>query len=196
MVRNNLEITYTIVWSLALANVIEAGLCILLSEPIAAMTTIRFTLIAPYLFTIISFAAFQSRQSALDLAALVGIRVLGILLRRFDFSRPAFLIGFLLSNQSGILVNQAFQSAGARLRRSPEAHWDYLLSPITIGLPLLTIASVFVGIRASRNIRETSKHLPAPRQHRPSFWQSSWPILPWPPSMPRASVDSRTACFR
>jgi len=154
MVRNNLDITYTIVWSLALANVIGAGLCILLSKWIARMTTIRFTIIAPYLFTIIAFAAFQSRQSALDLAALVGIGILGILLRRFDFSRPAFLIGFVLSNQSEIFVNQAFQIAGARFRRSSEAGWDYLLSPITITLLVLTIVSVIVGIRASKNIRE------------------------------------------
>ncbi|MFD1795497.1 tripartite tricarboxylate transporter permease [Paracoccus aurantiacus] len=154
MVRNNLDITYTIVWSLALANVIGAGLCIVLSKYIARMTTIRFTVIAPYLFMIIAFAAFQSRQSALDLATLVGIGIFGILLRRFDFSRPAFLIGFVLSNQTEIFVNQAFQIAGARFRRSAEAGWDYLLSPITIGLLILTVVSVVVGIRASKNIRE------------------------------------------
>ncbi|SMX36869.1 tripartite tricarboxylate transporter permease [Maliponia aquimaris] len=154
MVRNNLDITYTIVWSLALANVFGAGLCILLSKYIAKMTTIRFTIIAPYLFMIIAFAAFQSRQSALDLAALVGIGVLGILLRRFDFSRPAFLIGFVLSQQTEIFVNQAVQIAGSRFRRSAEAGWDYIASPITIVLLILTVVSVVVGIKASKNIRE------------------------------------------
>lgn len=154
MVRNNLDITYTIVWSLALANIFGAGLCILLSNQIARLTTIRFTILAPFLFMIIAFAAFQSRQSALDLAALVGIGIFGILLRRFDYSRPAFLIGFVLSNQTEVFVNQAFQIAGARFRRSAEAGWDYLLSPITIGLIILTVVSVVVGIRASKNIRE------------------------------------------
>lgn len=154
MVRNNLDVTYTIVWSLALANVFGAGLCIILSKYIARMTTIRFTVIAPYLFMIIAFAAFQSRQSALDLAALVGIGILGVLLRRFDFSRPAFLIGFVLSTQTEIFVNQAYQIAGARFRRSFEAGWDYLLSPITVGLLVLTVVSVVVGIRAAKHIRE------------------------------------------
>lgn len=154
MVRNNLDITYTIVWSLALANVIGAGLCIVLSKHIARMTTIRFTIIAPYLFMIIAFAAFQSRMSTLDLAALMGVGFVGILLRRFDYSRPAFLIGFVLSNQTEIFVNQAFQIAGARFRRSWEAGFDYILSPITIGLLILTVVSVVVGIKASKNIRE------------------------------------------
>ena len=90
MVRHNLDITYTIVWSLALANVFGAGLCILLSGQIARLTTIRFTLVAPFLFMVIAFAAFQSRQSLGDLAALMAIGMLGIFLRRFEWSRPAF----------------------------------------------------------------------------------------------------------
>ncbi|SNR68876.1 TctA family transporter [Puniceibacterium sediminis] len=154
MVRNNLDVTYTIVWSLALANVFGAGLCIVLSKYIAKLTTIRFTVLAPYLFMIIAFAAFQSRQSALDLAALVGIGALGIFLRRFDYSRPAFLIGFVLSNQTEVFVNQAYQIAGSRFRRSAEAGWDYLLSPISIALLVLTVVSVVVGIKAAKNIRE------------------------------------------
>ena len=154
MVRNNLDITYTIVWSLALANVIGAGLCIVLSRWIAKLTTIRFTVLAPFLFMMIAFAAFQARQSLADLAALIVIGALGVLLRRFDYSRPAFLIGFVLSQQSEIFVNQAFQIAGARFRRSAEAGWDYLLSPITIGLLILTVLSVVIGIKASKNIRE------------------------------------------
>ena len=61
---SQLDITYTIVWSLAIANVIGASLCILLkSKYIARLTTIRFTLLAPHLFMLIAFAAFQSRQS-------------------------------------------------------------------------------------------------------------------------------------
>ncbi len=154
MVRNNLDITYTIVWSLALANVFGAGLCILLSNQIAKLTRIRFTLLAPYLFMLIAFAAFQSRQSLGDLAALLGIGALGILLRRFEYSRPAFLIGFVLSNQSEIFVNQAFQIASSRFRRSMEAGLDYIFSPLAIALLILTVISIVVGIRASKNIRE------------------------------------------
>ncbi|MGB6228644.1 MAG: tripartite tricarboxylate transporter permease, partial [Litorimonas sp.] len=154
MVRNDLDMTYPIVWSLALANVFGAGLCILLSKWIAKLTTIRFTTFAPYLFMIIAFAAFQSRMSIADLAALMFIGLIGILLRRFDYSRPAFLIGFVLSEQSEIFVNQAFQIAGARFRRNAEAGWDYILSPITIVLLILTVVSIVLGIRAAKGIRE------------------------------------------
>lgn len=154
MIRQDLDITYTIVWSLALANVIGAGLCVLLSGQIAKLTTIRFTLLAPFLFMMIAFAAFQSRQSLGDLVALVGIGLVGILLRRFDFSRPAFLIGFVLSHQAEQFTNMATQIASARFRNSFEAGIDYIVTPITVIILILTVLSIIIGIRQSKNIRE------------------------------------------
>ncbi len=157
MVRQELDITYTIVWSLALANVVGAGLCIVLSKQISRLTTIRFTLLAPYLFMIIAFAAFQSRQSLGDLAALVAIGFLGILLRRFEYSRPAFLIGFVLSNQAEAFANMANQIAGARFRRGFDIGLDYIASPLSVILLVLTVVSIIVGLRQAKNIRENQE---------------------------------------
>ena len=152
MVRNNLDITYTIVWSLAFANVIGAGLCILLSNQIARMTTIRFTLVAPFLFMVIAFAAFQSRQSLGDLAALMAVGMIGIFLRRFEFSRPAFLIGFVLSAQAESFANMANQIALSRFNRSLEAGLEYIFTPISLAILALTIVSIVIGIRQGRHI--------------------------------------------
>ncbi|WP_068118730.1 tripartite tricarboxylate transporter permease [Tropicimonas marinistellae] len=152
MIRNDLDVTYTIVWSLALANVVGAGLCILLSGPIARLTTIRFTLLAPFLFMMISFAAFQSRQSLGDLVALVCVGALGIFLRRFDWSRPAFLIGFVLSYQAENFTNMANQVAGAKFRKGMEQGLDYVASPLVLGILALTIVSVILGVRQSKQI--------------------------------------------
>lgn len=152
MVRNNLDLTYTIVWSLAMANVIGAGLCILLSGQIAKLTTIRFTLLAPFLFMIIAFAAFQSRQSLGDLAALMAIGAIGIFLRRFEYSRPAFLIGFVLSHQAESFANQVYQIAGSRFRRGFEDGMEYVFSPLVLGILVLTVVSVIIGIRQGKHI--------------------------------------------
>ncbi|MAN76339.1 MAG: tricarboxylate transporter [Rhizobiales bacterium] len=154
MVRQDLNITYTIVWSLAIANVMGTALCILASRQIARLTTIRFTLLAPFLLLIITFAAFQAQQSIGDLITLVIIGVLGILLRRFDYSRPAFLIGFVLAHQAENFTNSAIQIAGARFRRDLETGFEYIFTPITITLLVITLASIFIGIKQSKNIRE------------------------------------------
>ncbi len=152
MLKDNLDITYSIVWLLALANVVGTVLCIAASGGIAKLTTIRFTYLAPFLFMLISFAAFQSGQNFEDLLALFVIGMIGIFLRRFDWSRPAFLIGFVLSNPVEKFTNQAFQIASFRFRKSFEEGIDYVFSPIVIVLIVITVLSVFFGIRQAKSI--------------------------------------------
>lgn len=153
MLKNNLDITYSIVWLLALANVVGTVLCIAASGGIARITTIRFTYLAPFLFILISFAAFQSGQNFEDLLALFLIGLIGIFLRRFDWSRPAFLIGFVLSNPVEKFTNQAFQIASFRFRESLEAGMAYVFSPIVIVLVIITVVSVLLGIRQAKAIK-------------------------------------------
>ncbi len=153
MVRNDLPITYTVVWSLALANVVGAGLCLLLSGGIARLTTIRFPLLVPFLFMMIAFAAFQSKQTLWDLAALVAIGLVGIFMRRFDWPRPAFLIGFVLASQAEVYTYQATQIAMSKFRRGLDQGLEYIFSPIAIILLIVTIVSVWLGARQSKAIR-------------------------------------------
>jgi len=153
MLTDDLNITYAIVWMLALANVLGTILCIALSNPIALLTNIRFVLIAPFVFMIVSFAAFQSGQNLLDLAALMGIGLIGILLRRFDWSRPAFLIGFVLAKPVEQYSNNAYQISTFRMDQGLHAVMDYLLSPIVWVLIAITLISVVIGIRQAKNIQ-------------------------------------------
>ena len=152
LLENNLDFTYSIVWLLALANVVGTVLCIALSGGIARLTNIRFALLAPFIFMIISFAAFQSGQNLMDLVALFTIGLIGIMLRRFDWSRPAFLIGFVLANPVENYSNNANQIAGIRFRQGWETGLEYLLSPIVIILIIITILSVIIGLRQAKNI--------------------------------------------
>ena len=166
LITNNLDVTYTVVWSLALANVVGAGLCIALSPAIARLTTIRFTLLAPFLFMMITFAAFQSRQSLGDLVALFAIGLLGIFLRRFDWSRPAFLIGFVLSTQAENFSFQAYQIAMSKFRRGTDVGLEYIFSPIVIVLLIITVVSIVVGIRQAKSIMSEGE-VPVGRKRAP-----------------------------
>ena len=153
MLKDNLDYTYAIVWLLALANVFGTIMCIALSGQIAKLTTIRFALIAPFIFMIISFAAFQSGQDLMDLSVLFAIGFLGILMRRFDWSRPAFLIGFVLANPVENYANNTNQIAGIRFRQGAEAGFDYIASPIVLCLLVITVISIIVGLKQAKSIR-------------------------------------------
>ena len=137
MVSSDLDLTYTIIWSLALANVLGAGSCMLLARPIARLTTIPFNLLAPFMIVVVSFAAYQATRQFMDLVALLAVGVLGVLLRRFGWSRPAFLIGFVLAPQAEGYLNLAVQFYG----------WEMLVRPGVLIILAITVISVWLGAR-------------------------------------------------
>jgi len=112
MMERHLDLTYIIIWSLAIANVIGAGVCLFLAKPIARLTIVPFTLVAPFMFVIVFFAAYQATRAWEDLIALFALGIVGMYMKRFGWSRPAFLIGFVLSMQLDSSVYQSIQVYG------------------------------------------------------------------------------------
>ena len=63
MLHKNLDITYSMVWSVALANILGAGMCYAFSPQFARLATLRFTLILPAVMGIIYIGAFEATRS-------------------------------------------------------------------------------------------------------------------------------------
>jgi len=113
MMERHLDLTFIIIWSLAIANVIGAGICLFLAKPIARVTLVPFMLVAPFMIVLVYFAAFQATRAWEDLVALFVLGVFGMYMKRFGWSRPAFLIGFVLSMRLDASVYQSIQVYGA-----------------------------------------------------------------------------------
>ena len=113
MMERHLDLTFIIIWSLALANVLGAGICLLLAKPIARVTLVPFALVAPFMIVIVYFAAFQATRAWEDLIALFVLGIVGMYMKRFGWSRPAFLIGFVLSMRLDAAVYQSIQVYGS-----------------------------------------------------------------------------------
>jgi TctA family transporter len=137
MVDGKLNLTYIIIWSLALANVIGAGLCLFISRPVARLTTIKYVYLAPFMIMVICFAAFQATRDLGDLMVLFAVGMLGILFKRFGWPRPAFLIGFVLADNSETYLYQAVQFYD----------WGFLLRPGVVIIFVLTALSMWFGAR-------------------------------------------------
>lgn len=138
MVRDHLDLSFVIIWSIGVANLFGAGACLLLAQPISKLTTIRYTLIAPFMFAIIFFAAFQATRDWGDIVGLMVLGTLGIYMKRFGWSRPALLIGFVLSKKVEDAVYQTFQAYGL----------SFLDRPIALTLLALVVLSVIAALRA------------------------------------------------
>ncbi len=70
MITRHLDVTYSMVWSIAIANILGAGLCFLFSGQFAKLATLRYTLILPLIMSIIFVGAFQGSRDWGDLIAL------------------------------------------------------------------------------------------------------------------------------
>jgi putative tricarboxylic transport membrane protein len=137
MVTTDLNLTYTIAWTLGIASVIGALICFFLAAPIARLTFVPFNLIAPFMLMVICFAAFQARRDLTDLLLLFAIGILGVFLRRFGWPRPAFLIGFVLSGQVENYLYQAVQFYG----------FGFLTRPGVLIIGALAIVSLGMAMR-------------------------------------------------
>ena len=137
MVTTNLDLTYTIAWTLAMASIIGAFICFLLASPISRLTFIPFNQVAPAMIMLICFAAFQARRDIADLFLLFGMGILGVFLRRFGWPRPAVLIGFVLSPQVENYLYQAVQFYGA----------GFLLRPGVLIIGALAVLTIVLSVR-------------------------------------------------
>ncbi|MGD8811014.1 MAG: tripartite tricarboxylate transporter permease, partial [Gammaproteobacteria bacterium] len=145
MLTQHLDLTFAMIWSLALGNVLATALCLLLANYVALLTTIRYAYLAPFMLVLIFFAAFQATREWNDLFALFAMGTIGIFMKRFGWSRPALLIGYFLAPRLEPTIYQAYQVYGL----------TFFERPIVIVLIILTVLSVFMAWRFSPNRGKT-----------------------------------------
>jgi len=112
MVTTNLDLTYLMIWSLALANILGAGICIGFASHISKITLVPYYILAPVMICLIFFAAFNVNRDWYDFIGLLTFGLIGIAFKNFGWSRPALLIGFFLSTNLFLMV--AYYYLGVR----------------------------------------------------------------------------------
>ena len=89
MLTKHLDITYSMVWSIAIANILGSGLCFLFSGQFAKLATLRYTLIMPCVLSLIYIGAFEGTRNWGDLYSLLFFGVLGWAHEAFQMAAPA-----------------------------------------------------------------------------------------------------------
>lgn len=130
MLTKHLDFTYSMVWSIALANIFGAGLCFLLSGQFAKISTLRYTLILPVIMPIIYVGAFQGSRSWGDLFVLLIAAVIGWTMKRLKWVRPPLILGLVLGTLMERYMTISFVRYGT----------DWMTRPIV--MVLLTLAAL------------------------------------------------------
>lgn len=138
MIDTQLDLIYTIIWSLAVANIFGAIICVAMAKPISKLTTINFTVLAPFLISLILFAIFNSTRSWGDLIFATFIGVMAVFMKRYDYSRVALMIGFVLSDSIETYLYQTMQFY---------EFTELFTRPIFLVLILVSVFSIYSGIK-------------------------------------------------
>jgi hypothetical protein len=98
MLTKNLDITYAMVWSVALANILGAGMCYAFSPQFAKLSVLRFSLILPAVLGVIYIGAFESTRQWGDLYSLLFFGLVGWTMKQFKWPRPPLILGVVLGD--------------------------------------------------------------------------------------------------
>lgn len=144
MLTQNLDSTLTILWTLALANVVGALACLAGSRLVARLSYVPAPRLVPFILVIMMAGAYQSTRHWGDLVAFLGLGLLGWVMRHMNWPRPPFLIGFVLATSAERYLWISWS----------RYEWQWLLRPGVIVIGLATIALTVAGARLKAVARE------------------------------------------
>lgn len=147
MLTKHLDVTYTMIWSLAIANIMGTAICLAFTNTLAKVALVRIHLLAPLVIAVVFLASFQASVHYGDMWSLLFFSVVGWFMKRFGWPRPPVILGLVLSK----LVENYLYISVSRYG----AAW--LLRPIVIIIAILTAASLYYGFRMTSQSGEAKK---------------------------------------
>jgi TctA family transporter len=137
MLGAKLDVTFTMIWSVALANILGAGACFLFANQFALIAQLRAGVLVPLVFGVMVIGAYQGASAYADLLVLAAAGALGWLMKRQGWPRPPLILAFVLG---GLIENYLFIStlrygAGWMVLPVPLAVWA--IAFLVIGIPVI-----------------------------------------------------------
>lgn len=96
MLTKHLSITFSMVWTLVIANVITVLLCLTVLDQIAKVTYVRGSLIIPFILLLVFIGSYTANGQIADLVVTLIFGLLSYFMVRYGWPRPPFVLGFVL----------------------------------------------------------------------------------------------------
>ena len=148
MLTKHLDTTYSMVWSIALANILGSGLCFTFSGQLAKLATLRYTLIMPCVLSLIYIGAFEHSRNWGDLYSLLFFGLLGWAMKHFRWPRPPLVLGFILGSILERYMFISIERYGIAWMMRPVVIVMFVLSALSLLRPVLQDIREHHGIKA------------------------------------------------
>jgi len=129
MLTKHLAVTYSMVWTLVIANVITVIVCLALLPYLALVTRIRGSLIIPFLLLLVFVGSYTANRQLADLLVTLGFGAVGYLMMRFGWPRAPLVLGFVLGKLAETYLFISMARYG----------YAWLTQPLVLGLMALTV---------------------------------------------------------
>ncbi len=130
--KKHMDIAIALAWIVAIANVASSALMFLLARALIYVTRVPGHILAPILLAIVVIGTYSAGNSVIDVLFVFIFGTLGVVMERFQYNRPALLLGFVL----GETIERNFHVSMAAYGPS------FVLRPISIGI--IAVALVFL----------------------------------------------------
>ena len=146
MLTTKLDVTFSMVWTLAIANVLGAVLLLVWAKQIAKITFLPSHLIVPAIVLFVMMGAWMSSNTLSDWWSMLVFGIIGYWMKQGGIPRPPLILGFVLGPIMESALYVTYQAYGPI---------SWMFRPICLVILILAVLTVIVsGLRARRQNKE------------------------------------------
>jgi TctA family transporter len=129
MLTENLDVTFSMVWTIVIANIICVAVSFIFLKQLALITFVRGSILVPFLLFLVAMGAYTANNAWLDIVAMLVFGAVGIAAQEFKWPVAPLLLGLVLGRQAetNFYLSQSLFGNG------------WLTRPLVITLMIITL---------------------------------------------------------
>ncbi|HET7670242.1 MAG TPA: tripartite tricarboxylate transporter permease [Burkholderiales bacterium] len=143
MLSKHLPVTYSMVWTIVLANVVTVLVCFMFLDQLARLTTVRGTILIPVILVLVYIGSYTSNNHYGDIVVTLVFGAIGYMMVLAGWPRAPFVLGLVL----GKIAENYLYISTARYG------WDWLTRPVVLVLVVIAVAVIVYPLYQARRKR-------------------------------------------
>ena len=141
MLTVNLDLTFSMIWDISLANILAAGLLMLLSRQLAKVAFLPAHSVVPGVVVVLLMGAWVATSSMGDWWTCIGMGALGYAMKQSDWPRPPLILALVL----GTLIENNYQLT---TQLHDGFSWMYQ-RPIVVVIEVAIVVTIILAVRGT-----------------------------------------------
>jgi putative tricarboxylic transport membrane protein len=100
----HLDLAFSMASTIIFANLVGAGIMMLLASKLTAVSFIRGSVLGPIILVLVAFGSFCAKADLLDIGLMFAFGVMGVVMKAYKYDRAALFLGFVL----GVMAEKYF----------------------------------------------------------------------------------------